>query len=276
MGRWITDWLTDSLIDILNFYLEGCSSAVAVVSIRIPLVDEMYSVFVGLCGILLVCIVLFRIFTSIIGEAERSSGTYGMEPTISIIIIDTIKSGAAIPIMVFIQGLLHYRIIYPLTSYLFSEQSGLTAEVIKNTSKVGGILLSGFTFVLFLLFFSIVFLVFFIKMSKFYVELAFFTLATPIAAISIATTSFDFSQTWWRKLLYLNLSLLSQVLCLTLMIYAFNRITDSIMMLMLLIGSGALIFKAPSVIEDFFSSSGSAKKAGAAVVTAAKIAMGGL
>ena len=254
IGKKINDWLTDVLTDCMGFFINLFNEVIGLLTENIDLVGTWYVLFVSICGILLVCIVLYRILSSIWSEA------YSSEVAVSHIILDAIKASAAIPVMTFAQTFLQGSIIFPLLNYLFNKQSMFTADAITGVSKIGDIELTGFVFVLFLLFFAVVLGVFFVKMCIYYAEMVFFTLAVPGAAISIVTENFDFSQTWWRKLLYLNLSLLAQVLSLTLMVFGVTHLSDGFLYFMLAVGSGVLLMRAPSVIEDFWSSTGTTRK----------------
>jgi len=254
IGEKINAWLTDILSECIQLFVKLFNEIIGLNTDDIGLIGIIYALFVSLCGVFLLCIVLYRVLTAILSEAE------GSEVAISRIIIDTFKSSAAIPIMTFAQGVLQNGIIFPLIKYLFNKQGGFAAEAITGVSKVSGIELTGFTLVLFLLFFTIVFGFFFFKMCKFYAEMVQFNLATPIAAVSIATENFDYSQTWWKKLVYINISILSQVISLTLMIFCITRMADSFIFFMFAIGSGALVLGSPKVVEDLWSSTGTTKR----------------
>lgn len=254
IGEKINKWLSDILADCIKLFISLFNEIIGLLTEELSIIGVWYILFVSICGILLLCIVIYRILTSIWSEA------YGSEVAISHIILDTIKASASIPIMVFAQTFLQASIIFPLLSYFFKEQGMFAADAITGVSEVGGIVLSGFVFVLFVLFFTIVLGCFFIKMCRFYADMILFTLAVPVAAISIVTENFDFSQTWWRKLLYLNISLLAQVLCLTVMIFGVLHLSDGFIYFMAAIGFGILVIVPPSVVEDFWTSSGTSKK----------------
>lgn len=257
----INNWFASIFTEILKFFLSLFGSLASALDENVSLIDTWYNVFVALVGVLIVAVVLVRIFSALLSEGERASGIYGMEPTISIIIMDVVRACGAIPVMVFAQGLLQNKIIFPIIRWLFDEQALFSAETITDITSFGGIQIGGFVLILFILFFAIVLGVFFFKMCIFYANLAFFTLATPFVAMSMVTENYDYFQTWWRKLLYMNLSLLAQVMSLTMTVWAFNNLGDSLQGFMLIIGGGVLVMRAPAIIEDFWSSSGTTNKA---------------
>ena len=257
----MTNWFTQALTEALEFFLGLFGSLIDSVSNSVELIETWYSVFVAMVGVLIVAVVMVRIFFAVLSEGERASGIYGMEPTISILLMDSIKACGAIPVMVFAQGFLQDRVIFPIVKWLFDEESMFSAETITRTENVGGVNLTGFSLTLFVLFFSIVLGVFFFKMCKFYANLAFFTLGTPFVAMSMVTEDFNLFPTWWRKLLYMNISLVAQVISLAMMVWAVSRMNGAIQYFMLAIGSGSLVMGAPALIEDFWSSSGTSRKA---------------
>jgi len=265
MKEWVAEginsWFTDIFTDMLNFFLGLFGSLIDSLSENVELVETWYTIFVAMVGVLIVAVVMVRIFFTLLSEGERASGIYGMEPTISIILMDSIKACGAIPVMVFAQGLLQDQIIFPIVKWLFDEQSMFSAETITDMGEVGGVILSGFSLILFILFFAVVLGVFFFKMCKFYANLVFFTLGTPFVAMTMVTEDFNLFPTWWRKLLYMNLSLVAQVMSLTMMVWAITRPDITIQYFLLAIGSGILVMSAPALIKDFWSSSGTSRKA---------------
>ena len=114
------------------------------------------------------------------------------------------------PVMVFLQGFLLKAIVFPLGKFMFSMNSKYTASMITGSKNIGGTLAIGSVMSLILLgFFAIVTVFFFFKMCIFMADIAWFYLTIPFAAISIATETWDYSGTWWKKLIYLNASMLS-------------------------------------------------------------------
>lgn len=113
---------------------------------------------------------------------------------------------------------------------------------------------------MFLLFFAVVLGAFFIKMSLFYVELAFFTIATPVVAMSVATENSSFLPTWWRQLIAINLSLVAQMICFALMLKGVVNLPSGILYFMLTIGAGILLLRGPALIHSLFQTSGVGKK----------------
>lgn len=276
----INDWLLDSAFSIVRFFIALIGEAMANAGKTIPVIKDWYNLFVGICSLLLVCVIVFRVLMTTIREGDGST-----EASASTIIIDSTKACGAIPVMMFIQGYLYNKIILPVLSYFILEQVGYVGFTVKSIERLKNyvifpdlqVKITTFVFVVLVIFFAIVLVAFFVKMSIYLAQLAFFTLSIPFCAISIASEQFEYASMWWKKLLFLNISIVAQVISLTLMIYAFSEITKSeegaILYFMLTIGAGVLIFKAPLVIEDLWTSTGTAKSGGRLLSTGAKLAL---
>lgn len=93
-----------------------------------------------------------------------------------------------------------------------------------------------------------------------HVELAFFTIATPVVAMSVATENSSFLPTWWRQLIAINLSLVAQMICFALMLKGVVNLPSGILYFMLTIGAGILLLRGPALIHSLFQTSGVGKK----------------
>ena len=117
--------------------------------------------------------------------------------------------------------------------------------------------------ILFLLIFTVVTVVFFIKMCVFVADMAWYNLTIPLAAMSMATESFDYSGTWWKKYIYYNASIISQVLCMSLSVWCFTNMAKyGFIAFIASIGFGFLVVKTPDAVKDFWASTGVTKSAG--------------
>jgi len=255
----VNEWLLNCMKEFITFFVSLFSGLLDTLDSDIFVIDVWGVVFTGFAGMLLVCIVLFRVVSTVFNAA------YGSEVSAARIVLDTVKAGAAIPVMAVAQLILQSLIIFPLLKYFFSAQGSFTAEALTETTSVAGIELTGIVLVLFLLFFAVVLGVFFVKMSRFYVDIMFFNLAAPFVAISIASEQSDFAKSWWQSLLKLNLTLLSQVLSLTLLIIGITNLGSGLHYLMLCIGGGILVISPPMVLQELWASSGTARGLGRAI-----------
>ncbi|MCK3678197.1 conjugal transfer protein TrbL family protein, partial [Lactiplantibacillus plantarum] len=111
--------------------------------------------------------------------------------------------------------------------------------------------------------FTVVTVVFFIKMCVFVADMAWYNLTIPLAAMSMATESFDYSGTWWKKYIYYNASIISQVLCMSLSVWCFTNMAKyGFIAFIASIGFGFLVVKTPDAVKDFWASTGVTKSAG--------------
>lgn len=105
--------------------------------------------------------------------------------------------------------------------------------------------------------------VFFIKMCAFVADMAWYNLTIPLAAMSMATESFDYSGTWWKKYIYYNASIISQVLCMSLSVWCFTNMAKyGFIAFIGSIGFGFLVVKTPDAVKDFWVSTGVTKSTG--------------
>lgn len=264
IGDKINDWLKDVFKAIMDFAVSGIKSILDQLNTSLPIIDKWYGVFLAFATSMVVVVVLARIIMTLISEADEST-----DVTWANIIMDAVKSAIAIPVFVFLQGFLQTRIILPLAKGMFDMSGKFSADAVYSTSKVTkNIAITGFMQILFLAFFAIVTVAFFIKMCIYFADMAFYNMSIPIVAMSIASESFDYSSTWWKKLVYYNISMLAQVLSLTVAIWCFTHIGTkwSFPAFMGAIGFGWLVLHTPHAIQDFWASTGITKGAGRSVM----------
>lgn len=201
----INEWIKNGFTAIMNFMTSGCRAIMDQIGQHESVLDQWYAIFLTFATSIVVVVVLGRIVGTLLKEADEST-----DVTWANIVMDSLKSAAAIPVMVFLQGFLLKAIVFPLGKFMFSMNSKYTASMITGSKNIGGTLAIGSVMSLILLgFFAILTVFFFFKMCIFMADIAWFCLTIPFAAISIATETWDYSGTWWKKLIYLNASMLS-------------------------------------------------------------------
>lgn len=256
----INEWAMDIISNIMDFVISIAKAIIDQLNESIPMVNTWYNVFLAFAASLVVAVVLGRIIITLLKEADSTTDATWVN-----IIIDSLKSAAAIPAMVFLQKFVQTKFTIPFAKAMFDMEGDFSAKAIKGTTEIytglnqtGSAIKVGIGMtLLFLIFFCIVIVVFFVKMSVFLADMAWYTLSIPLTAMSIATESFDYASTWWKKLIYYNISMLSQVLSLTICIYCFTNIGKlGVLGLMGAIGFGFLVIHTPHVIQDFWASTG--------------------
>ena len=260
---------------VMDFAVSGCKAIIDQVSQSLPSIQTWYGVFFAFSCSLLVVVVLARIILTIMKEADEST-----DVTWANILMDSFKAAISIPVMVFLQGFLQSQIVFPLAKYMFNMSGNYSADAILGVTKIAinptdkatnTIAIGGVMSIVFLIFFTIVTVAFMVKMCIYYADMAWYTITIPIVTVSIATETFDYGTTWWKKLVYYNCSMLSQVLSLTLCIWCFTHLASSgFIALMGSIGFGWLVLHTPNVIQDFWASTGITKNVGRAGMSGLK------
>lgn len=193
----INEWLKGVFTGVMNGMTSWCRAIFDQIGQHEAVLDQWYAIFLTFATSLVVVVVLGRIIGTLLKEADEST-----DVTWANIVMDSLKSAAAIPVMVFLQGFLLKAIVFPLGKFMFSMNSKYTASTITSSKNIAGTLAIGSVMSLILLgFFAIVTVFFFFKMCIFMADMAWFYLTIPFAAISIATETWDYSGTWWKKLI---------------------------------------------------------------------------
>lgn len=103
MGDMITNAIKgffQTIADQLFSFAIKCVSAILdQIDQSLPIIKTWYAIFLAFATSLVVVIVLGRIITTLLKEADDTS-----DVTWANILMDALKSGASIPIMVFLQG----------------------------------------------------------------------------------------------------------------------------------------------------------------------------
>ena len=253
----INNFLEGIIKGALKWVINILTGTVKLLNTNMKEVTIYYAIFLGFAGVLVIAVVLARITATIIKEADAST-----DATWANIVMDALKSAVSIPLMVFIQGFLLRSITIPLVTYIFNDAGGLSEDTLNHAVQVATGNGSGYGYgvpLLILGFFLVVIVIFFIKIGVFFADIVFFNLSIPIVAVSVATESFDYASTWWKKLLYLNLTLIAQTLAMTLMVASFGLLDKGWGYLTFTIGFGVLVIKAPTILQDMWQSTGLGK-----------------
>lgn len=266
VNKAINDCIKGVVTSVMDFAVGGTKAIVGQLSQSLPVIKTWYGIFLAFATSLVVAVVIGRIIATMLKETDEST-----DVTWENIVMDAVKSAIAIPIMIFAQGFLQAYITIPLAKSMFDMSGKYSADAISGTTKIytgagntgSAIEIGAGMSLVFLIFFMIVTIAFLVKMSIFFAHMAWYTLSIPFAAIAIATENFDYGTTWWKKLVYYNVSMLSQILSLTLCIYCLTHLSSlGFVGLMGSIGFGWLVLHTPHVIQDFWSSTGITKGAG--------------
>lgn len=252
------EWLLSGLLDGL---FNICQAIIDQANQSLPIIQTWYAIFLSFATSLVVVVVLGRIIITMLKETDEST-----DVTWANIVMDGLKSAAVIPVFVFLQGFIQGSITLPLLRYMFSSDQAFTSKSITGMNKIPGLASVGVSLplqILFLLIFTIVTVVFFIKMCIFVADMAWYNLTIPLAAMSMATESFDYSGTWWKKYIYYNASIISQVLCMSLSVWSFTNMAKyGFMAFIGAIGFGFLVVKTPDAVKDFWASTGVTRSTG--------------
>ncbi|HEM9586138.1 TPA: conjugal transfer protein [Streptococcus agalactiae] len=260
VSKSINDWFKNLFMEIMRTAIGFCKGIFGqITQTNNKDIQKWYFLFLGFATSLVVVVVLARIVLTILKEADESTDVTWVN-----IIMDSIKSAISIPVMVFLQYILINKIVVPLGQYMFDMNTKYSADSIAKTKNIGNVVQLGpFVQILLVCFFAVVTVVFVIKLCIYLCDTIWFNLTIPFVAVSIATESFDYGATWWKKLLYVNISLLSQVLSMTLCVWGVTHWkTGGFYAFAISVGMGYLVLHSPKVIEDFWSSVGITKSGG--------------
>lgn len=258
ISKAINGFIGDIIKGALKWVINILTGTVELLNTNMKEITNYYAIFLGFATTLVVVVVLARIIATILKEADDST-----DATWANIVMDALKSAISIPLMVFIQGFLIRVITIPLVTYIFNDAGGLSVDTVNHVVKLAtGNNGTGYGYgvpLLILGFFLVVLVVFFVKIGIFFADLAFFNISIPIVAVSVATESFEYASTWWKKLLYLNLTLIAQTMAMALMVASFGLLDKGWGYLAFTIGFGVLVIRAPTVLQDMWQSTGLGK-----------------
>jgi len=257
ISKAINSFLEGIIKGALKWIINILTGTVKLLNTNMNEIAVYYGIFLGFATSLVLVVVLARIIVTIMKEADDST-----DATWANIIMDAVKSAISIPLMVFIQGFLIRAFTIPLVTYIFKDAGGLSEDTVNHAVKVATGNGTGYGYgvpLLILGFFLVVLVVFFVKIGIFFADLAFFNISIPIVAVSVATESFEYASTWWKKLLYLNLTLIAQTMAMALMVASFGLLDKGWGYLAFTIGFGVLVIKAPTILQDMWQSTGLGK-----------------
>lgn len=256
----INEWLQNSITGGLKWVIDILKATMKLLNTNMKEVDKWYGIFLALATSLVVVVVIARIIMTMVSEAEEMT-----DATWATIIIDAVKSAVAIPIMVFLQGVVLRGFTIPLVNYAFDDAKGLSMKSVDHASKIATSGGTGYGYIvpiLILLFFLVVMVVFFFKIGIFFADLIVFNIATPLVAMSIATESFDYFSTWWKKLIYLHISIILRTIFLALMVASLTLLDKGWGYLAFTVGTGYLVINTPTLTQDFMQSTGIGRNTG--------------
>lgn len=251
----INNWLKSLVSALMDGTMGLCQSVIDQIDQSLPIIRTWYIIFLAFSTSLVVVVTLGRIIMTLLKEADEST-----DATWANIIMDAIKSAAVIPIFVFLQGFVQASVVFPLLKFMMSSNAKYSAKSIMNTKAIPWP--TAFQPpVLLLVFFGLIFMVitvvFFMKMCLYFADMAWYNLTIPLVAMSMATESFDYAGTWWKKFIYYNASIVSQVLCMSLSIWCFTHMTQyGFIAFIGALGFGSLVIKTPDIVKDFWASTG--------------------
>lgn len=256
----INEWIESAVNGALKWVIDILKTTIGLLNTDMKEVTKFYNIFLALATSLVIVVVLARIVMTLVSEAEETT-----DATWANIVIDSIKSAISIPIMVFLQGFIIKYITIPFVKYSFNEAGGLSSKTIHHASDVATSNGSGYGYgvpILILGFFLVVLVVFFFKIGIFFADLAFYNISIPLVAVSIATESFDYFSTWWKNLIYVNVTIIAQTGSLALMVASFSLLDKGWGYLAFTIGFGFLIINAPTIVQNIWQSTGIGKATG--------------
>lgn len=256
----INDWISDCIEGGLKWVFKMLKGTVKLLNTNMDEIDKWYGIFLAFATSLVVVVVLARIVMTLVSMTEEAT-----DATWASIIIDAVKSAAAIPIMVFLQGFILKSITIPLVNFAFGDTGKLSFKALKHASNVttsGGKGYGQMVPILILGFFFVVMIIFYFKMGVFFAELAVFNISTPLVGMSIATETFDYFSTWWKKLIYLNASIVTQTILLALMAASLHLLDKGWGYLAFSFGFGYLVIHAPVLLQDLWQTTGMGKATG--------------
>lgn len=238
----------------LKWAINALKETVKIMNTHLSEIDLYYSLFLGVATSFVIAVVLARVIGTMLKQADDTT-----DVTWANIIMDSIKSAASIPVMVFIQGFFYRAITLPVLTFALNQSEGFSMKTVDHATDVVTGKGSGYGFgvpLLLMAFFLVIMLVFFVKMGVFIAEIGFFNISIPFVAVSIASENYDYSGTWWKKYLFVNITLMAQVIAMSLMVFSFGLLDKGWGFIAVTIGFGALVVKAPALMQDMWQGSG--------------------
>lgn len=259
MTEKIIEFFTDFCTSILKFLIDVLKGIVDMIGQDIPIFNTYYNIFIAVASSFIIAVVLVRIVSTMLAETDESA-----DVTWANIVMDSIRACMSIPIMLFLQKWLLKYIVIPLVKFTFSQNNKFTADVLTGINSISldashKIKLEAEVTAVFAIFFVLVIGFFFIKTAIFITNMGYFHIAVPIVAVSIATKNMDYSREWWQKLLYSNLTLISQVISLTVCIWGVTHLNKGLLAVIAMIGGGVLVISPPFVLDNLWTTSGMSK-----------------
>lgn len=278
IGEKIDEFLQGVITDVLNGAFGFIGEVLFNPQQLSGFFQTLYNLFVAIGGMLLVCIVLYKV---VVGLIESSRGQSSQADAWELI-VDSVKASVMVIGMPFILWAVLGQVVMPLGEYMFSELGNFTADQVIDVIQGGaiGALVDGFVFIIIAGFIAIAVFAFFIKMCIYHADIVFLILVSPFAAVSIVADDNNYAGVWWREFL-------SQITTITLQVASMVGVVailtgadggDGLTWynFMLLIGLCVILMRGPSVTRSMWYATGAGKGMNQGGKMSARMAMIGI
>lgn len=257
--------IRDFFIDLITDVLDSAFKLIAEVLFNPEQLTgfflDLYTIFIGIGSMLMVCIVLFKVIQGLLAAAASGES---QQAHLGHTVIDTIKACAMIPIMPFVLWVIIGQIVYPLGEFMFRRIGTFSADGVEKLIKrgdIGSVIGDGFMFIIVFGFVCVAVFAFFIKMCIYHADILFLNVLSVFAAISIVADDNNYAGVWWREVLSQITTIIVQV---AIMVGVVEILTGSDGGLtwysfMLLIGLCVLLIRGPSVTRNMWYATGAGK-----------------
>lgn len=274
--EFIVEWFTDILKDMVDIVVDFISSIVFNYDGLAGTALSAYNMFVWLSAILLVVLCLYEVIKMLVSEADESQ-----EANAWAIIVNTIRSGFILVLTPFIISIT-MNVVRALSEFFFTDMGDTLKDNIDEIANLEtGLAIFENTIGVFIIigFVVLVLIAFIFKIVLEQANILMLEILSPITAISITNENFDQAKAWSQDLLSHAVTIV--VLTLTIALFTeslgalagANDFNGSVTALASVIGTGALIFTGPSLIQSlrYKSGVGSASKSLGNTLVRAKI-----
>lgn len=256
IGEIINKYIGDCIKSFLNSTFKAISKVLFEPGAMPDFFNILYNIFIGMGATVMTIIVLYKIIEYML---QTSTGTN--DTPLSEILMRTVKASAMIVIAPVLLKILVGKIAYPLGDWMFNQiakNASSSAMNFLSSGTIGGILGNGIVLLTVLGFVTVAVIVFFIKMCVYHAELIIYQIGSVWAAISIVSDSMDIMTEWWKGLIIMIVSILTQ----TALIVGVTEIfvhTATWYNFMLLIGFCYLIIKGPDLLKRMWYGTGTSR-----------------
>ncbi len=221
--------------------------------------QDVYTIFIGIGGMLLVCMILFKIIMGLLSSIHGES----TQAQLAQMLTDVVKASAMIPILPFLLWVVLGKIIYPLAEFMFGKIGEYTAANVSDlltSGSIGGLIGNNFMFIIIFGFIAVALFSFLIKMCIYHADILFLQLLSPLAAISIMADDNNYAGIWWREFLSQITTIILQIVAMVGVVEIISGANEfSWYQFMLLIGLCVLLIRGPSVTRNMWYATGAGK-----------------